>query len=315
MCLAIYKPANTVVPEEYLKEGFTSNPHGAGFCFHDGATLFYVKGLMNYASFLLTYQKYVTSETAALIHFRWATLGPKDEAHTHPFLLTDGSCLIHNGPQISNLGDKQRSDTREFAEDILGNMEFDDLSKHKNLLEGYLEYNKVVVMSVAGEVTILNEDGGVWEDGIWYSNHGYLPYIARYTAPTTAATTARTSTLDLAGMDYDDDRWDAPDEVAKARDRYLEILDSLHYSSEQYGQIQDNLLAEDFVYDYGVYFYYDLSTGDYVEPETMLPYDTYGDLLHSPATKDSAAAPASVTQLALTFEEQELDYNIYRKAG
>src|SRR5690606_17400792 len=63
MCLAIYKPAGKVVPEEHLEEGFTSNPDGAGYAYiADDGKVHYAKGFFKYEDFIKHYNTYVKPE-------------------------------------------------------------------------------------------------------------------------------------------------------------------------------------------------------------------------------------------------------------
>lgn len=180
MCLAIYKPAGKVVPEEHLEEGFTSNPDGAGYAYiADDGKVHYAKGFFRYEDFIKHYNRYVKPEHEAVIHFRWATVGAKNTDNCHPFLAGNGGVLVHNGPQIQNLGNSEVSDSREFAEKIIARFNKETIESMKDVLEGYLGFNKAAVLYPTG-VVLLNEKLGVWDDGIWYSNDGYKMYYSSY---------------------------------------------------------------------------------------------------------------------------------------
>lgn len=103
MCLAIAKPANLLVPEDYLKTAFRANSDGAGFAYHKDGRVHIVKGFMQYEKFIEAWRPF--AKLAALIHFRYTTHGATNHANCHPFELDDGA-LIHNGI-ISGMGDSR----------------------------------------------------------------------------------------------------------------------------------------------------------------------------------------------------------------
>jgi len=41
----------------------------------------------------------------------------------------------------------------------------------------YENYSKMIFMDFKGNVDIINEQSGIWKDGIWYSNGGIEDYI------------------------------------------------------------------------------------------------------------------------------------------
>lgn len=301
MCLAVYKPANKIIPDAYFEAGFDNNHNGAGFCFHNGEQLMYVKGLMTIADFLASYHAHVKPEYSALIHFRFATLGPKDEEHTHPFVTSDGSCLIHNGPQIQNLGDIKRSDTREFVEDVLTAMDFETMRKAAPLVEAYLEYNKVVIMSPTGEVHIFNEKGGHWLDDCWYSNDGYKDwnsssYMSRrygkstiidadYEMPVGWATSRGslgTSNSAFAGsythqmllQAAQDSLELRADEAYRVGCRMASVQDQHH--------IEEYIDEKDYFEAFEEFFFREVNTGLYIELNMLMDYSAYCRMMSEP---------------------------------
>ena len=180
MCLAIYKPANQIVCVSHLEEGFIGNPHGAGFAYLKDGAIVTRKGFFKFHDFLKAYENEVSSETPALIHFRYATHGEKNEFNCHPWDVCNGEYVaIHNG--ILNIQSTDaKSDTGHFVDLVLtpvisamGNPAHHSV---KYLIEQAIgSGNKILVMSKTGEVTIYNEKSGTWDGGIWYSNCGYQP--------------------------------------------------------------------------------------------------------------------------------------------
>ena len=51
----------------------------------------------------------------------------------------------------------------------------------KDLIESRIGYSKLIFLDRHGNHNILNESKGVWDDGVWYSNTSYKPYVAPVT--------------------------------------------------------------------------------------------------------------------------------------
>jgi hypothetical protein len=87
---------------------------------------------------------------------------------------------------ISGYTDPAKSDTWLFNEDILqpfvdkwGNLGLfqDPVQK---LIEARIGYSKLIFMDNTGNTKIFNEDKGVWDNDVWYSNSSYkkpAPYV------------------------------------------------------------------------------------------------------------------------------------------
>lgn len=181
MCIAIYKPEGKVISLATLKECYTSNPDGAGFMYAENKKLHIEKGFFSFQSFYDAFKKHESKQT--VIHFRIKTHGKIDTANCHPFAVNNAIGFVHNGV-ISGLGDADFSDTVRFNETILrplvnkwGNLAlFQD--PIVNLLESRIGYSKLVFLDRHGNHKIMNEGKGVWDDGVWFSNTSYKPYVA-----------------------------------------------------------------------------------------------------------------------------------------
>jgi hypothetical protein len=180
MCLAIYKPGSIVIPEAYLKEGWDSNPDGAGFAFVSTATKRVVvhKGFMKRKEFLDAYANVSGDNPKApfLIHFRIRTMGWKNGENTHPFPIA-GGVLIHNGgfSGTDAMYDTGPSDTALFAKKYGPYMTYDRVNKHKSEWEKAIGYNKVALLYDDGRHIILNNPGWTECEGAWYSNNSFRP--------------------------------------------------------------------------------------------------------------------------------------------
>lgn len=188
MCLLIYKPQNSTPNWGALKEGFLSNRDSAGFAVRHAGSVWTSKAFWTYESFRLAFERF--SEHQAVIHFRIATHGGKTESNCHPFdvghecpwaIEPNKLVVAHNGIlPYYNPKQPDVSDTRQFIRSAIGPRvkggNVRALSDHKTVLELLAKGSRVVTMDYTGDVVILNEDTGVWDGGIWYSNESYKPW-------------------------------------------------------------------------------------------------------------------------------------------
>lgn len=178
MCIALCSPEGVVVPKQHLEESFKRNPDGAGFAYAENESLHIKKGFMNFDSFYEAYQPH--EEKAAAIHFRIKTHGSVDQENTHPFQVGKNLAVIHNGiiDSVDCSQDKTKSDTYWFNQKILvpiykRDSRFVFKEHFKELIKEYIGWSKLVFLNNKGHHTIINEDKGVWDDGVWYSNTSY----------------------------------------------------------------------------------------------------------------------------------------------
>lgn len=177
MCLAVYKPSGTLPDWEAYAEGFRSNSHGAGFAVVDGGSVHIHKGFFTFDAFREAFQPFANLQAA--VHFRLATHGNKDKDNCHPFLVTDGLSLIHNGIlEIACNQDKSKSDTWHYATLVLQPMAERDpdffLRPEVVFMGGSaIRGSKFVFLRADGEFSIWNEDSGHWHADCWWSNRSY----------------------------------------------------------------------------------------------------------------------------------------------
>ena len=181
MCIAIYKPEGKVLSLATLKECYTSNPDGAGFMYAENKKLHIEKGFFSFKSFYDAFKKHEDKQT--VIHFRIKTHGKIDTANCHPFAVNNAIGFVHNGV-ISGFGDSDFSDTVRFNEQILRPLvnKWGNLALFQDpiidLIESRIGYSKLVFLDRHGNHKIMNESKGVWDDGVWFSNTSYKPYVA-----------------------------------------------------------------------------------------------------------------------------------------
>lgn len=182
MCLAIYQPAGVVIPEDYLREGFKNNPHGAGFMYFDENNELCSFRSMKFDAFIDEYEAQWAmhgKHSPFAIHFRWATHGTNGIENVHPFRLGEHVAVMHNGIIDCIIEDKQMSDTAAFVRDYLGNLprNFQDNPYLFDMVEQYCSGSKLIMMTNDPDAEycayIFNEKSGHWHEKVWYSNTSY----------------------------------------------------------------------------------------------------------------------------------------------
>lgn len=171
---------------EDIETACNNNPDGFGFAIRINDTILTSRGLDKERiinKFFALKEAYPNSD--AMFHARLTTHGTTKNENCHPFRVGRDKRLVlaHNGILPMSVPVKgDRSDTRIFAEDILPAMGIgilDDYSD-RTALEDWLGTNKIVIMSTHPELKknyyILNEQNGVDDNGVWYSNCSYQPY-------------------------------------------------------------------------------------------------------------------------------------------
>jgi predicted glutamine amidotransferase len=190
VCLLCFSPAGTMPKREDIETACDNNPDGFGFAIRINDTILTSRGLDKdriINKFLAIKEAYPNSD--GMFHARLATHGTINTENCHPFRVQGDKRLVlaHNGILPMEVPIKSnRSDTRIFADDILPAMGIEILDNYSNrlALEDWLGSNKIVIMSthpaLKKDYYILNEDQGVDNDGVWYSNCSYQPYTTRY---------------------------------------------------------------------------------------------------------------------------------------
>ena len=192
MCLLTFLPAGIQPDVHALTIGARANNDGHGFAIVAGPRLdeLIVHRGMDCVAVIDAFTAARAAHPAgpALFHSRFTTHGRTILDNCHPFPV-GGDCrtvLAHNGvlPAVvqPRRGDR-RSDTRIAAEDFIP--AFGSLRIRRtrlNLARWMTLDNKMVILTVdrrfKQRAYILNEDAGIWDGGIWYSNTGYRPYLS-----------------------------------------------------------------------------------------------------------------------------------------
>lgn len=180
MCLAIVQPVGSFIPIPHLQQGWVHNPDGAGYAFTRDGKVVVKKGYGKLKTFMEDYHKDVrdNEESAFLVHFRIRTYGDKGDGNTHPFIIPNGA-MIHNGSFTGTgaKGNEGASDTAAFANKFGQHLSYDFVyNKAKQLGDAISSYNKLALLYNDNRYVIVNEDQGVWDDKVWYSNGSYKRY-------------------------------------------------------------------------------------------------------------------------------------------
>lgn len=199
MCLIIKKPPGRRIPRDFLENVHRKNPDGWGCFFaHDGR-LVWQRGL-DFAG-LLDLNASLPTQAEVYLHLRQATYGRVATEMAHPFAVTPGLLLMHNGslhplaPQ-----DAANSDTWELARLLRSLLEGLTDTQSAALLrsEGFLRLTAPLLQ--ASMVVLLDREGALrlgrpwhtvgceeWDwpvSGIEVSNtHAWTPRCARPATP------------------------------------------------------------------------------------------------------------------------------------
>jgi hypothetical protein len=193
MCIIVYKPNNTPMPDYgILMNCFDSNPDGAGYMYQDNNSdkVIINKGFMSFNSFITAIENLSNNiDITALnlvMHFRYATQGSINSANCHPFpitakvkqlqqtTITANMAMVHNGviPFCSDYNSRSKlSDTQIFIRDYLSKMDNSTLFNPAVLALIEESTSSKFIFMDNSRVKIL---GRFIEDkGIYYSNDTY----------------------------------------------------------------------------------------------------------------------------------------------
>ncbi len=216
MCIIIVRPPGGHLKRKELKEAFRINDDGAGFMFDapgsDGTNEVRVlKGWFGFRKFYKTFRDYeeLYPDSTFVLHMRIGTSGLKDAANCHPFSVCKDVGFAHNGV-MHLLGDKVRSDTREFVEDVLMKLPHGWWDNEK-VIAAITECadkssSKYVMLVSDGSYYIFNEIMGHWNEGCWYSNSSYkIPTYLLNSKPRSVLFERTYNRLDCRDDDPEDD--------------------------------------------------------------------------------------------------------------
>jgi gamma-glutamylcyclotransferase (GGCT)/AIG2-like uncharacterized protein YtfP len=187
MCWLVYKPAGIEMDMDKMDIAQTHNEDGYGVAWYEPG-LYKQKGLLQVVK-TMDYERFkeiVSSldDVDAVIHLRKTSRGTTQIENNHPFYIPNG-VMFHNGTIHGITCEGGCSDTKTLAS-ILDNCVYEYIDDILPLIKQIVgdTLNKLVFFEDDGTVTIVNEELGVWEDEIWYSNtyhHKEKEYANNYT--------------------------------------------------------------------------------------------------------------------------------------
>ena len=168
MCQIIVKKAGKKVDFDKLNKAQEWNEDGYGVTWWEEGELETFK-TMNFKKFkaLLSTMK----DNDAVIHLRKTSRGSTCVDNNHPFPIPSGY-MFHNGTVSSLSCDAQGgSDTKALAE-LISACKYDYVEDIMPFIKEIIgdKINRLVFFEDDGKITIVNEELGMWEDDIWYSN-------------------------------------------------------------------------------------------------------------------------------------------------
>ncbi len=181
MCIAIAKPRGRTIPISTLERCWTLNSDGAGFAWvsQGERRVSMIKGLMSWSEFKSAYRaSKLWRDVPMMLHFRIATHGAVLPQNTHPFWIREGElAMAHNGC-LRGYGSATESDTAELARALSTLLETRPVADIANpglvsLLHEATRGSKLVFLDGAGKLSIIHEDVGIVDNGVWYSNSGF----------------------------------------------------------------------------------------------------------------------------------------------
>ena len=181
MCLIIHKPAGLAIDQELLRAAISLNRDGWGLMGFDptGRLLLERHAEIEFDHLLKVVQRESNSEF--VLHLRQRTRGAVAAANAHPFRITEGLYLMHNG----TLGVESRvpgmSDTWHFVTDVLRPLAqrhphlFLDSAFHALLEVGMRAENKLALLHhPSRRIVLINRSFGAELDGLWLSSTRWI---------------------------------------------------------------------------------------------------------------------------------------------
>ena len=189
MCIAIMIPPGKgqFLTNEMLEDCYLVNSDGIGYAFPNKEGGLIVKKFMVFEEFMAEWEedKKVNKKLPIMLHFRATSVGATNEDNCHPFVINKKQVFCHNGTihKVAKDPKKEASDTRMFNRLFLRNLpdKWEYNLPTVTMMEHYIGTSKLIVLNADKSFTIINEDLGKWEGGIWFSNEHYTGKYTRGT--------------------------------------------------------------------------------------------------------------------------------------
>lgn len=192
MCMIVYRPVGKSgrganIPGSVIDTALRRHPDGFGVAYREAGELRVERfGPAEAKRFRKAVKRVDRAGGEYVAHFRFATHGPKDAAHAHPYEYThpiDGRVLVFHNGVIDIATTPAESDTEVFVRDVLAHLpsRWWESAAHMFLVTEAIGWSKLTVMTREGTYN-LHASRGDWDGGIWYSS-AHKPTPTTYKAP------------------------------------------------------------------------------------------------------------------------------------
>lgn len=218
MCLIVTqsrmdKPIDLTMEE--ISDAFDHNSDGAGIMFDRKGELIIEKPFNTVFELWDAYVAALDEYTNHLcVHWRMATSGSNSALNTHPHVLCRGKVgMMHNGILPSETTVFDISDTVYWARTVFYGRSVAHVmgKRFRNHIEQYIGGDRIALLDENGNLSLLNEAEGNWQDGRWHSNN-CLWYCSGYSFNNRGARLVRyqypytpLSTSDFLTIHFDND--------------------------------------------------------------------------------------------------------------
>ncbi|MES2488201.1 MAG: class II glutamine amidotransferase [Pseudomonadota bacterium] len=181
MCLIIHKPRGTEIPADLLEAAVSLNRDGWGLMGFspDGELLVERHAKVDLEQILATERKLRDSEY--VLHLRKRTRGAADVDNAHPFKVTNGIYMMHNGTIKLDARVAGMSDSWHFVSEILRPLAqrhtgvLLDNAFHRLLEIALRPENKLALLDYpARRIILINQEHGAELDGLWLSSTRWI---------------------------------------------------------------------------------------------------------------------------------------------
>jgi hypothetical protein len=162
-------PLDTIQNEKYY------NKDGSGIAYIEDNKIMILKSF-DYDVIESKVRELEDTNKRFIVHFRMTTAGTNSIENIHPFKINDNLVMFHNGTIKAFKGNKDKSDTRLFAEYLrgLGVETLQDIITIKADIIQLIgtTYDKLVFMDNLGNIEIINDYLGTYSEqgNLWSSS-------------------------------------------------------------------------------------------------------------------------------------------------
>ena len=303
MCLLITQKSNSpALSDEWLEDFYSYNADGVGVMYAQAGSLIVEKILpKNADDFVHFYRNHIQGKDCAF-HLRMRTHGDTDLTNCHPYEVLNQQehgrdlWLMHNGIlSTGNASDTSKSDTWHYIRDYLrpmlsGSPDFAFTPEFRSLIGSHIgSGNKFVLMDNLGNMSVVNQEAGVYWAGLWLSNeYAWSSSPTASDKPIKSIKTAKKqaqeqpapairypsygSSIYMAGSGYEYDYPSLYDDVEM-------ILDDLAYCGHYQASQQSIRDIENFIDDFGFNAFADIA--DYLM-QGQIDYEQFDKALTNP---------------------------------